>query len=189
MTIQHKNIADADLHEPKGISSATVDKVYVSNGLGSGSWQVVPGRAHADMYIDAGATTQTLSASQVYAKLNPGTEWTSGVSNILTISPSTGEITLSQAGNYLINFWVTFTTTALAAGTGYRFKFALDGTTSTRTLEAHKPTNGADVVTCSATGLVTATAGQKLTMYCAGDATSSGANITVTEAGLTAVKL
>lgn len=189
MTIQHKSIPDADLHEPKGISSATVDKAYISNGLGSGSWQVIPGRAHADMYIDAGATTQALSSASAYAKLNPGTEWTSGVSNILTISPSTGEITLGLAGTYLINFWITLTTTALASGTAYRFKFALDGTTSSRVLETHKPTNGADVVTCSATGIVTATAGQKLTIYCAGDATSSGANITVNEAGLTAVKL
>jgi hypothetical protein len=189
MTIQHKNIADSDLHEPKGISSATVDKTYVSNGLGSGTWQVLPGRAHADMYIDGGATTQALSSASAYAKLNPTGEWTSGVSNILTISPSTGEITLTQAGNYLISFWITFTTTGLSSGTAYRFRFALDGTTNTRTLEAHKPTNGADVITCSATGLVTATAGQKLTIYCAGDATSSGANITVTEAGLTAIKL
>ena len=189
MTIQHKSIPDADLHEPKGIASVTVDKAYISNGLGSGSWQVIPGRAHADMYIDAGVTTQTLSAAQAYAKLNPGTEWTSGVSNILTISPSTGEITLTLAGNYLITFWVNLTTTALAAGTAYRFKFALDGVTSSRTLESHKFSNGSDTITCAATGLVTATAGQKLTIYCAGDATSSGANITVTEAGLTAVKL
>ena len=64
MTIQHKSIPDSDLHEPKGVASATVDKTYISDGLGSGSWQVLPGRAHADMYIDAGATTQALSAAQ-----------------------------------------------------------------------------------------------------------------------------
>lgn len=189
MTIQHKNIADSDLHEPKGVSSATVDKAYVSNGLGSGTWQVLPGRAHADMYIDAGSTTQALSSASAYAKLNPGTEWTSGVSNLLTISPSTGAITLTQAGNYLISFWVTLTTTALASGTAYRFKFAINGTTSSRTLEVHKPTNGADTITCNAVGIVTAAANDVLTIYCAGDATSSGANITVTEAGLTAVRL
>lgn len=39
MTIQHSLIADADLHEPKGIASAVSGKVYVSNGSGSGTWQ------------------------------------------------------------------------------------------------------------------------------------------------------
>jgi hypothetical protein len=41
MAIEHKNITDAERHEPKGISTATVDKVYFSNGAGSGSWGLV----------------------------------------------------------------------------------------------------------------------------------------------------
>lgn len=39
MTIEHANITDPEIHEPKGVSSAQADKVYVSDGLGSGSWQ------------------------------------------------------------------------------------------------------------------------------------------------------
>jgi len=38
MTIQHKLIADPDIHEPKGVASATSGKVYVANGSGSGTW-------------------------------------------------------------------------------------------------------------------------------------------------------
>lgn len=39
MTIQHSAIADADRHEPKGISTAAAGKVYISNGDGSsGTW-------------------------------------------------------------------------------------------------------------------------------------------------------
>lgn len=38
MTIQHKNITEADLHEPKGVSLATADTVYVADGAGSGDW-------------------------------------------------------------------------------------------------------------------------------------------------------
>lgn len=41
MTIQHKNIAEADLHEPKGVSLATSNTVYVANGSGSGTWKKV----------------------------------------------------------------------------------------------------------------------------------------------------
>lgn len=39
MTIQHKNITEADLHEPKGVSLATSNTVYVANGTGSGTWK------------------------------------------------------------------------------------------------------------------------------------------------------
>mgnify|MGYP003337978673 FL=1 len=39
MTIQHKLITDPDIHEPKGVASATINKVYVSSGAGSGTWQ------------------------------------------------------------------------------------------------------------------------------------------------------
>jgi hypothetical protein len=35
---QHKDLSGSDLHEPKGITSATNKQVYVANGAGSGSW-------------------------------------------------------------------------------------------------------------------------------------------------------
>lgn len=189
MTIQHKLIADADLHEPKGIASATAGKVYVSNGSGSGSWLYPSGKVHGEIYIDAGATSQTLSAGQAYAKLNPTAEWASGVSSILTLTPGNGTITLTEAGDYLVNFWAQFSTASLATGTVYNFKYNLDGTNSGRTLTVQKFSNGADKLHISAMGIVTATANQVLSIYVGGDATSSSTAITVIEAGLTAIKL
>lgn len=38
-TVAHKNLTGTDLHEPKGIAAATINKVYVSNGAASGTWQ------------------------------------------------------------------------------------------------------------------------------------------------------
>jgi hypothetical protein len=38
-TVAHKNLTGTDLHEPKGVAAATINKVYVSNGAGSGTWQ------------------------------------------------------------------------------------------------------------------------------------------------------
>lgn len=38
MAVSHKDIAEANLHEPKGVSTATLDTVYVADGLGSGTW-------------------------------------------------------------------------------------------------------------------------------------------------------
>lgn len=34
----HSTLTGADLHEPKGVAAASADKVYVSDGAGSGSW-------------------------------------------------------------------------------------------------------------------------------------------------------
>jgi len=38
MAIEHKNIPEDGLHEPKGISIASASRVYKSDGAGSGSW-------------------------------------------------------------------------------------------------------------------------------------------------------
>jgi hypothetical protein len=40
-TKAHKNLTGADLHEPKGIASATADQVLRADGAGSGSWQTL----------------------------------------------------------------------------------------------------------------------------------------------------
>ncbi len=41
MAIEHKNITDAERHEPKGASTATIDQVWYSNGAGSGAFREV----------------------------------------------------------------------------------------------------------------------------------------------------
>lgn len=35
----HSTITDPYIHEPKGIAAAAINKVYVANGSGSGTWQ------------------------------------------------------------------------------------------------------------------------------------------------------
>jgi hypothetical protein len=37
----HESLTGNDLHEPKGVAAAAVNKVYVANGSGSGTWQQV----------------------------------------------------------------------------------------------------------------------------------------------------
>ena len=38
MTIDHSTLTGTEVHEPKGADTATSGQVYVSDGLGSGSW-------------------------------------------------------------------------------------------------------------------------------------------------------
>jgi len=37
--IEHSSLGAGEIHEPKGISTATVDEVYVADGAGSGAWK------------------------------------------------------------------------------------------------------------------------------------------------------
>jgi hypothetical protein len=42
MTVQHKDIPNDGLHEPKGVSTASSGQVYLANGAGSGTWANSP---------------------------------------------------------------------------------------------------------------------------------------------------
>jgi hypothetical protein len=54
MSIQHKNIPDAELHESKGVASAVLDTAYFANGSGSGSWKKVGIETLKGITSDAG---------------------------------------------------------------------------------------------------------------------------------------
>ena len=47
--IDHDLISDPYIHEPKGASTATVNKVYVANGSGSGVWKKIPVQALSNL--------------------------------------------------------------------------------------------------------------------------------------------
>lgn len=39
--IEHVDIADPEIHEPKGVAAAASGRVYVANGTGSGAWSKI----------------------------------------------------------------------------------------------------------------------------------------------------
>lgn len=71
MAIEHDSITDPEIHEPKGISTAAANKVYVANGAGSGSW--LPTQAYIGAYIAFDAVTPAYqhSTSTTNTVLNP----------------------------------------------------------------------------------------------------------------------
>lgn len=38
--VAHSALTDPNLHEPKGVATATADQIYQANGSGSGSWKL-----------------------------------------------------------------------------------------------------------------------------------------------------
>lgn len=69
--IEHSTLAGSELHEPKGIASATSEEVYVADGAASGAWKTIYTQGFED-YNDGGAS-QALT-NGVYVDLaNDGT--------------------------------------------------------------------------------------------------------------------
>ncbi|CAB4138961.1 hypothetical protein UFOVP337_5 [uncultured Caudovirales phage] len=182
--IQHAVLTDPQIHEPKGVSTAASGKVYRANGSGSGVWVFPSGHAYGEIYIAAGVTTQTLPAASATAKLNPTGEWTTNGSANVTLSAANGQITVLEAGEYQLNFWVSFTTASAAAQAKYNFHYAVNGIPSARKMVVAKYTNGADTLHCAATGFASLAANDIVSIYVGGDGTTSSTAITVLEAGL-----
>ena len=185
--VQHNALTDPNIHEPKGISTATEGKVYVSNGSGSGTWQLPSGHSHGELYITGGTVSQTLPAASGTAILNPTSAWSAGSSHHMTLLPASGTLTITDGGLYQLSFYVIFTTAAIASGAQYNFHYAINGTHSTRKLYNVKTTNNVDTIHVTGSGLVPLADNDILSIYVGGDATSSSTAIVVKEAGIQAL--
>lgn len=60
MSIEHKDIVDPDIHEPKGIAAASANRVYVADGAGSGTWDQVDSSALKGLSGDAAVADKIL---------------------------------------------------------------------------------------------------------------------------------
>lgn len=99
MTILHVNIADADRHEPKGISTATAGQVYVADGAASGDW--------TSMLV---TYSQALSPAIVAA--NTTAEQTFTISGLATTNIPLSVIKpTAQAGLGIVGFRISATDT------------------------------------------------------------------------------
>lgn len=88
----HKDLTGTDLHEPKGVASASSGQVYVANGSGSGGWSALP----VSYYALTLAIANVSSASTYYI----------GIPVAGTIVKCTGALdtTLSAGSDATISF-------------------------------------------------------------------------------------
>jgi hypothetical protein len=72
MPIEHKDIPEAQLHEPKGVSTALIDQVYVADGAGSGSWEIANPYGGI-IYNDIAGSGTTITTPTTYSLVGPVT--------------------------------------------------------------------------------------------------------------------
>jgi hypothetical protein len=103
--VQHRDITDPNIHEPKGVKFAPEGTAYVADGLGGGQWVpvIVPGGltgASGAFYSPSRNLGSTIIAS---GSIFPFTSWPISLNwGDLKVSPSGGFLSVQQAGVYAI---------------------------------------------------------------------------------------
>lgn len=111
-TVSHKNLPDAQRHEPKGASSASTGTVYVSNGAGSGAWAQAP-----YSYALTAKLADLSTASSTYVVAPVGGVITAIYSVIENaITTANGTLTFFINGTPITNSTITVTQSGSAAG-------------------------------------------------------------------------
>jgi hypothetical protein len=205
--IQHKDIPEAQLHEPKGASTSTSGQVLVSSGgastwgdmadiattgatagqsfiadgSGGGTWKLE--QAYGEMEIIQNSTGQVLTAasdSTLYTNSDYVlmTQWVAGETGGVTYAAN--GLTVPTTGEYTLASWFNQTSSINNVLVGV--KFAVNGvipTAGTVPTLRRKIGTGADVGSLSGSKLVSLTAGDTVTLYIACD---SNATITTSDA-------
>ena len=110
---EHSAITDPSIHEPKGAASATVGKVYVSDGAGSGVWTV--DNTHLILVVQM-LDISTANSSWV---VSPVAGTILNVSCVLqnAITSANANITLEIGGVAVTNGGISVAYSGSAAGT------------------------------------------------------------------------
>lgn len=102
--VAHSSLTGADLHEPKGAAAATANKVYVSDGAGSGAWTATSTLNpfsnqlfHVQDSVSSGTAAQSLTS----ATWNTRRFQTTLTNEISSASLSSNQVSL-PAGTYFL---------------------------------------------------------------------------------------
>ena len=149
--INHEVIADPYIHEPKGVASALANKLYVSNGTGSGTWKKlspssllgVTGEGTAGTFFSVNGTGEfvllpaphggcdffdatlaapyTLAATTSYQKLAPTT--TAGGNQVLFTEGTNARLTYT--GTASVAMYIDYSVSLSLTGTARDVTFAI----------------------------------------------------------------
>lgn len=64
--VKHSQLTGSDIHEPKGVSTASDGAVYKADGLGSGGWSLPSATAFATMQITNNSTGLAVTGGSLY---------------------------------------------------------------------------------------------------------------------------
>ena len=100
---EHKNITDPNIHEPKGVSVATVGTTYIADGAGSGAWSAIP-LDLSGMVIERLIDGFSTASSQEPVGLDTALqiEFGAGETSVPVTLDATGKVTINITGTYRV---------------------------------------------------------------------------------------
>lgn len=100
MTVSHDSLTDPELHEPKGIASASANAVLIADGAGGGAWN--DHSSFADPNIHEPKDVSTANSGDVYvANGSGGGAWTTSTAILTEKFTSTDQV-VTAAGQLVI---------------------------------------------------------------------------------------
>ena len=137
MAIEHVDIVDPNIHEPKGVATANKGEAYVADGAGSGDWSAIPLAQAACLKMSTtGDTTGITAAYQAMNVANLGGTLaiTENTNLDMTTDTTNGYIQVTDAGTYRLAF--TGNIEPATNGSIFQFTFGVDSGSGIVTKEA-----------------------------------------------------
>lgn len=141
MPVQHRDIPDSQLHEPKGVAAASSSEVYVANGAASGSWRKIKetdldlsdkstnlyGWNHRKDALYTSGSPLAISSGVKTSFYNDGLHPLTDTTRSLGITYSTNQFVPTELyASYVIRIAAKISAVA-AAGTPYMVKVSMEG--------------------------------------------------------------
>ena len=158
--VAHASLSGADLHEPKGIASASSGMVYVANGASSGSWRYIP---HSFCYYANIGTGTTYTAPTSYTLVSPTTTGDTNQTNFT--HNSAGRLTYTGSTTIDVTITCTLTAKHSAAATDCFFQLYKSGSgiAGAEVVEEMNSSNYSGLTIVTHTSLAT---NQYVELYC-----------------------
>lgn len=109
VNVNHSTLTDPYLHEPKGVSTASANEVYVANGTGAGAWKTVQKYVNGYVPFDAVTPAYQHPVTTSFTPLNPTFSISEVEGWVGEASPNarlkyTGAETIVSSTNFTISF-------------------------------------------------------------------------------------
>lgn len=167
----HSTLTGAELHEPKGISLASANEVYVANGSGGGSWGYQQCLCYGAMrFVEVSEEFNIVAANTYYTVtganlVTPGALWVSGQvgGGVTFANDSNNErLIVATAGDYRIVLTISFT--GLTAASTWGMTAAINGSVPANAAVGNTTVGINDTQHISIQGIVTMSANDYVQM-------------------------
>jgi hypothetical protein len=161
----HADLPSSEWHPayPPGADVAASGDVFLSDGVGAGSWSSLSSLIDAEKaYAQISSNSQTLSVPQAtdaalntavdYIDLTSLSMWVSDGSKDITVDNVNGAFTFTKAGVYMLHMWIDHSVDG-TSNANIAFKFSINGTLASNKMVSTSDFSG-DISNSSASSIL-----------------------------------